>query len=219
VIAASLTAISILWGLAAYFVFRRFTDHVALRKVRKRMYAHLLGIRLYSEEPALVWDAQKALIVDNLRFLALVAKPVLIMALPFGLLYGPMDSIYGWGPLEPGHSAIVTIQLSDREQYTLQPPPGIIVETPPVAVMAENQISWRIRALRPTRVNLSVVTRGFAGEISIHASAGRRESLPGGAWVEVNYPRSDIAIAGLKLPWLAWFLIFSTASAALSALF
>jgi hypothetical protein len=230
VIAASLMAIGILWGLAALLVFRRFTDRVAVRKVRKRLYAHLLGIRLYSEEPALVFRAQKELIVDNLRFLALVAKPVLIMAVPFALLYGPLDSIYGWGPLEIGHSAVVTYHLSGEAiagdvQYTLLAPPGIAVETPPVVVVADNQISWRIRPLMPTRGNLRIIFSSdevtspvIAGERTL-SSHSRRESLRGGFSVEVGYPKADVAIAGLDLPWLAWFLIISTASAALFAIF
>jgi hypothetical protein len=55
---------------------------------------------------------------------------------------------------------------------TLQAPPGIAVESPPVRVFAERQISWRIRALRPVRGKLRFVL------------------LPASnvAWVKVNYP-------------------------------
>lgn len=225
-IGASLAAISILWGLAALLIFRRFTDQAALRKVRKRLYAHLLEIRLYSEEPALVFRAQKELIVNNFRFLVLVAKPVLIMAVPFALLYGPLDSVYGWGPLVVGHSAIVTMQAPGPGQYTLLAPGGIAVETPAVAVIAERQISWRIRALTPTHGNLRFVGSGVA-EISRSVAAGgrtlssyqRRKSLAEGLWVEVDYPKASVAIAGMELPWLAWFLILSTLSAGLFTLF
>jgi hypothetical protein len=216
VIAWSLVAISILWGLAAFLVFRRITDHVALRKVRKRLYAHLLGIRLYSEEPALVFRAQKELIVDNLRFLALVAKPVLIMGLPFALLYGQLESFYGWSPLEVGHSAVVT--LSGDGQYTLLAPSGIVVETPPVNVSSEHQISWRIRALAPVRGNLRFIRSG-SGDLLSPIAAGEWSPFccrPRESSVEVDYPKAEVTIAGLELPWLAWFLIISTASAVLA---
>ena len=227
-IAWSLAAVSVAWGVLAFLVFRRFTDPLALRRVRKRLYAHLLGIRLFSEEPVLVWEAQKALVADNLRFLALVAKPVLMMAIPFALLYGPLDSIYGWGPLEVGHSAIVTYQLSGEAtageaHFTLLAPPGIAVESPPIAVPAENQISWRIRPLVPARGNLRIIARGVGGEVSVPVASGERllsfyrrhASLTGGFWVDIDYPKADVTIAGLSLPWLAWFLLISTASAVL----
>lgn len=223
----SLAAFGILWGLAAFWVFRRFTDHAALRTVRRRLYAHLLEIRLFSDEPALVWKAQKALLADNVRFLALTARPALIMAVPFAFLYAPLDSLYGWRPIEVGHSAVVTLQLAREpaasdERYILRPPPGIAVETPAVRDFAERQIVWRIRARKPVRGNLRIALPD-ASEVSRNIAAGeptlapnrRRESSPGIVWVEVDYPKASVVIAGLSLPWLAWFLIFSAASAAL----
>lgn len=223
----SLAAVSVLWGVVAFWIFRQFTDLAALRTVLKRLYAHLLEIRLYSEEPSLVWGAQKALIADNFQFLALMALPVLIMALPFAFLYGPLDSIYGWGPIEVGHSAVVTMQLSREPgaNVNLVAPPGIAVETPPVRDLAERQISWRIRALRPVRARLRFAMSG-APDASRSIVAGpptlsfhrRRESLADVAWVEVDYPATNVTMAGLSLPWLAWFLIISTASAGLFAI-
>ncbi len=174
-IAGSLAAISIIWGFAAFLVFRRLTDPARLRTVRNRLYAHLLEIRLYSDEPALVWKAQRALLADNVRLLALMAPPALIMALPFALLYGPLDAVYGYGPLETGHSAMVTMQLTSAtdSRYTLLTPPGIALETPPVRDFARNQISWRIRALAPVRGRLRFVLPG-GGEVSRSIAVGER---------------------------------------------
>jgi len=226
----SLVAISLLWGLAASWVFRRFTDRVAVRTVRKRLYAHLLEICLFSDEPSLVWRAQKALLADNGRFLKLTAAPALIMAIPFAFLYAPLDSIYGYRPVEVGHSAVVTLQpaaepLADGAQYVLHAPPGIAVETPAVRNFADRQISWRIRALMPVRGNLLVDLPG-GGMIARSIAAGdrtvspnrRRESAPGVEWVDVDYPRAEVGILGISLHWLAWFLIVSTASAAVFSL-
>jgi hypothetical protein len=54
---------------------------------------------------------------------------------PFAVLYSPIDSIYGWRPIEVGHSAVITLQMSGElatdTSYMLRPPPGIAVETPP----------------------------------------------------------------------------------------
>jgi hypothetical protein len=77
----------------------------------------------------------------------------------------------------------------------LQAPPGIAVETPPVRVFAERQISWRIRALRPVRGELRLVLRGRAIEKNIVAGERsllhpKESRLPAGevAWVKVDYP-------------------------------
>jgi hypothetical protein len=234
IIGWSLAAVSAIWGLLTWFVFRRFTDHAALRAVRKRMYAHLMEIRLYSEEPALVWNAQKDLIVDNARFLALIAKPVLMLTLPFAVLYAPLDSVYSRSPLAIGHSAIVTLQMprdlrEDDTQFVIQAPPGIEIETPPVRVFAERQIVWRVRPRLGVRGTLrffppgrgadsAVVIRSIAAGERTLALLPRRENSPGVLWVDVDYPQSPVDIAGASLSWLVWFLTISTVSAAVATL-
>jgi hypothetical protein len=177
-----------------------FPDRAAVRAAGKRLQARVLEMRLYSSEPALMWAAQKALLRDNLRWLALMLPPTLVLTLPLAWLFVQVDSIYGRAPLAVGGTAVVTVKLERALEpadaaATLQAPPGIAVESPPVRVFAERQISWRIRALRPVRGNLRLVLRGRAIEKSI--AAGERPLLhpkesrmPAGdvAWVRVDYP-------------------------------
>ncbi len=219
-IAGSLAVIGIAWGVVALLVFRRVTNHSALRVVTKRIYAHLLGIRLYSEEPSLVWKAQRALLADNLRFLGLVAKPALIMAIPFVLLFGSLDAIYGRGPLAVGRAAIVAISADEDAGYGLICPPGIAVETPPVRDFAERRIRWRIRPSIPVKGILRVTSPAH-GDLSRSVSAGgemielHRAEQSG---IAVDYPREGVSVAGISLPWLAWFVIFSCLGAGVFAL-
>ena len=211
-IPASLAALSAIWGVLASLVFRRFTNRRAVRKAINHIYAHLLEIRLYSEEPSLVWRAQKALIVGNLRFLALIAPAVLAMAIPFALLYPQLDAIYGVAPLEIGHSATVTLSGNTG---TLEAPQGIRIETPPVKDSADREVSWRIRALAPTRGTLRVTLPDGATILRTIAS-GERTLSPNRrseASVAIDYPRSDVSVAGLAFPWLVWFLVISALSA------
>jgi hypothetical protein len=211
-IPASLAALSAIWGVLASLVFRRFTNRRAVRKAINHIYAHLLEIRLYSEEPSLVWRAQKALIVGNLRFLALIAPAVLAMAIPFALLYPQLDAIYGVAPLEIGHSATVTLSGNTG---TLEAPQGIRIETPPVKDSADREVSWRIRALAPTRGTLRVTLPDGATILRTIAS-GERTLSPNRrseSSVEIDYPRSDVSVAGLAFPWLVWFVVISALSA------
>jgi hypothetical protein len=218
VIGWSLAAVSFLWGFATFWVFRHFSDRTALRVVRKRIYGHLLGIRLFSDEPALVWNAQKALISDNLLLLKLLALPVLILALPFAFFYSQFEPIYGFRPLEVGHSAVITLHGTDATGV-LEVPPGIAVETPTVRDLIAKQISWRIRPLTPVRGSLRVVlpdatiTRNIAAGDQILSPKRLREPSAGPIWLEIDYPRSGVDFAGLSLPWIAWFLILSGATA------
>lgn len=215
-ISASLALLSAIWGVLAVFVFRLVTNRTAVRTALDRIYAHLLEIRLYSDEPSLVWRAQKALIADNLKFLSRIAPAVLIMAIPFALLYPQLDAIYGAAPLEPGHTATVTLA---GDAGTLRTPPGIVIETPPVKDKADHQTSWRIRALAPVRGTLAITIPDGTTLIRTIAS-GNRTLAPNRrteSSVAIDYPRANITIAGVSLPWLVWFLLISTIAASLRA--
>ena len=143
-----LIIVSVLWGVIAGWVFRRFTDLAALRVVRKRMVARLLEIRLYGDEPSLVWRAQRALIADNVRFLAVLGKSVMILALAFAALYPELDAVLGRTTLPIGQSAVATVPWTDANaHYALSLPAGVAIETPPVHNYAAHQVSWRIRPM------------------------------------------------------------------------
>ena len=146
--------------------------------------------------------------------------------------------MYGSAPLALGQPAIVTAQMrtapAQGERSSLQAPNGIAVETLPVRSFADRQVSWRLRPSEPVRGTLRLTIGGLTVEKTI--SAGERGlflpvqksrsllnwllhpgegRLPQGdvEWVEVGYPKADVALAGIALSWVAWFLIISTASA------
>src|SRR5438067_2508597 len=80
-----------IYGSAAMFVFRRFTNPELLRQTSNRILAHVLEFRLFLDEPAIILRAQRDLMVENFRLLRQIALPCLILAIPFALLYGPLD--------------------------------------------------------------------------------------------------------------------------------
>jgi hypothetical protein len=234
----SLAAVSVACGLAITLVFSRVTNLEALRKARKQIYAHLLEIRLYSAEPRLVWRAQVSLVRANLRLLAALAMPVLILTPPMAWLWLQFESIYGLAPLPVGQAAIVTAQMrvpvAEDRKPALEAPREIAVETLPVRSFVDRQVSWRLRPNEPVSGALQLSFNGHRFEKAVDAgtrgvyllerkSGSRLEQLlrpgegrlPAGdvEWIELHYPAIDVTIAGLSLPWAAWFLIISTASA------
>jgi hypothetical protein len=217
-IPASLAVLSAIWGALAVLVFRRVTNRSAVRAAINRIYARLLEIRLYSDELSLVWRAQKALIADNLKFLARIAPAVLLMAVPFALLYPQLDAIYGAAPLETGHTA--TITLTSDATGILQVPTGIQIETAPVKDPTDREVSWRIRALAPTRGTLTIALPGGATLTSTIAS-GNRTLAPNHrneSSIAIDYPQADITIAAISLPWLVWFLLISATAGIVTAI-
>ena len=226
----SLAAVSVVTGIIVVWVFQHTTDLVALRKTRKLLMAHLMEFRLFYNEPVLIWGAQKAVVRDNVRLLGIVLRPVAIMALPMAWMFAQLDSIYGFAPLPIGQPSVVSVQMSGAESL-LTAPPQIAVETPPVRSLADNQVSWRIRPLKPVRGSLILHLRGAeitksisAGERTIFLNPRRERSItafllhpeeapitaPHVLWIEVQYPQTGYA-------WIAWFLGISSISAVLFA--
>ncbi len=79
--------LGVLTSAASWWVFIRWTDKKQLRRALNQVIAHLMEVRLFGSEPALVLRAQRDLIVANLRFLRILLLPLLILLLPLGLFF------------------------------------------------------------------------------------------------------------------------------------
>jgi hypothetical protein len=230
---ASLVPISVLTGIAMLVVFRHASDQAEVRRAKNLVIAHLLEFRLFMDEPGLIFKAQRNLVVANLRFMKLMLRPALILALPTAFLLAQLDAFYARAPLRVGQPAIVTAQLKEAGQtLELQASGDFAIETPPVRVVAENQVSWRVRPERAASQLLQFSGGGHTITKSISSGGGVRylserrtgsvlgflvhpTELPfSGApieWIEVRYPPAEI----LGLHWLVWFLVISAITALL----
>ncbi len=237
-IGLSLAALSVAFGFLTLWIFQRTSNLVAFRQTRKRLVAHLLEFRLFYDEPALIWRAQKAIVRENLRLFALLKYPALILTLPVIWLLIQLEAVYAYAPLTVGQPAVIRAQITDELRSSdagasLQGPLEILVNDPPVRSETDRQISWRIRPLRPVCSSLRLQIRGeiisktvCAGTRRVFLVRRRVQSLidfllrpqearlpPGDvAWVEVDYPETDLVIGGIALPWIAWFVLISLVS-------
>jgi hypothetical protein len=145
------------------------------------------------------------LLRENARLLRLVMVPGGILALLFTFLFEPMQTIYGRAPLPVGQPSVVTIQMKDAPmpEVQLETPAGMVVETPPLRVLRDGQINWRVRPLRENSGDLKfsvenrVVTPGFF----LRDAAIRS--------IEIRYPKAAI----LGVSWLVWFAATSSVAA------
>jgi hypothetical protein len=198
----TLIPISILSGAAALWIFGRLSNQPAIDQAKQRVAARLYELRLFVDEPKLIWEALGGLIRDNLRYLALTLLPGAAVAVPMIFLLIQLDAFYGYEPLRPGHSALVTVQSN---QSTLTVPDGFIVETPPVRVPQRHQVSWRVRALRPASGTLRATLPSGSVTARISAEPGLQR-LATRAPVEIDYPVADFN-------WMLWFFAISMAAA------
>jgi hypothetical protein len=233
---ASLGPISALTGVAMLWVFGRFSNQAAIRRAKARLQAHLYELRLFADEPSLIWRAQKGLLASNARYLGLMLKPAIVLTIPMIPLLVQLDCFYGRSPLAVGEPAIVAVTMKDATPPGLQGPPGIRVETPAVRVPRENLILWRIRPQQEAAGALRFVLSDAILEKTVVSGAGlrylsaeRAGSLGGLFWsprekllpagpverIEVRYPSAEIRWGPLSFHWLVWFLVISMVAALL----
>jgi len=234
----SLAPLSLLLGIAMLWVFRRTSNQEAIGKAKARAAAYLYEMRLFADEPALIWKAQWGLLKANARYIGLMLVPAIVMSVPMVLLFSELECFYGHRPLAPGEAAILTVQLkapSSGAAPVVRTPEGIVVETDGVRVDGGRQISWRLRATRPAAGSLEIAFPDETVEKSVEAGApgpqyvsDRRVSSIGDLvwhpaegllssrrvdWIELRYPEVSVAALGFELPWLVWLLLFSMISA------
>jgi hypothetical protein len=218
---ATLAAFSVVAGAAIAWIFKVASSRLALRLARRRMRAHLLAMRLFGGDPVVVLGSQGRLLAWSARYMALLLPPFLLVAVPLFFAWDPMDAVWGRAPLAPGDTAVVTARLrGDVLGAQLIVPAFLVVESPPVRVPDEREVSWRVR-----------VRQAGSGEAMVRVGTGRAgkwiEARPGlhylaertataGSpieWVEVRYPRAFPSLAGVSADWVVWFWLISAVTA------
>lgn len=203
-----LIPVAAVYGVVSVLVFRKFTSAAQIRRSVNLMWAHGMELSLFLHSPALVLAAQRDLLRENVRLLRAVILPGIVLALLFACLFPPMKAFFGRAPLPLGKPSVVTIQLKTGLLPTvrLEPPSGIVVETPPVRVPRDGQISWRVRPARLTSDDLKFRLDDRVLSAGMHTFFLHDSSIRS---IDIRYPNAAI----LGLPWLVWFFAISGASA------
>lgn len=232
----SLVPLSILVGVAMLWVVGKTSNQQSIERAKKKMQAYLLELRLYGDDPSLLFQSQKRLIGANFKYIGLMFRPALILTVPMIVLLFHLDAIYGMRAFEPGETAVVTVQAAGRlgagvAAPELEAPDGVTVETPAVRALEPGQFSWRVRAQTTASGELRFRWRGREWSKDIEAGDGRLRYLsprrassflgliesPGEPaldvedleWIEMRYPGVEIGVGALRLHWLVWFLVLS----------
>jgi uncharacterized membrane protein (DUF106 family) len=235
-----LTLLSAAVGIGMLWVFRKTSNQQRMKAVKRKVYASLLELRVYADEPGVTWRAQKSLFGANIRYMGLALKPALWMVIPVGLLLVHLESFYGRAPLPLTQHAVVTMGMSpswnpQSPAPALAVPAQVEIDGPPVRVVDSREVTWRIRPraecsgqLRFTVDGQSVTKALEAGTRPRYIPAKSVRSAmdavwyPGEPidasqveWVEVRYPEASLRVFGFTMNWLVWFFLVSMVAALL----
>jgi uncharacterized membrane protein (DUF106 family) len=230
--------ISLLTGLLMLFVFRLTSNQEGIRKVKDKIKAHLLELRLFKDNMGVTMKAQGQILGANLRYIAYSTKPMLVMMVPLVLILIQLNLWFGYEPLRPGESAILKVKLEESVkpmelEALLEVPPGIEVETPPLRLEEQKEIDWRLRARAEGVHELALKIGGHSLAKSVAVGRGSLDRIspvkvkrrffeevlnPGEKpfpsqvpvkSVEVAYPPKRMIFLGLRLHWLIAYFALS----------
>jgi len=232
---AGMAFISLLTGLLMLVIYRWTSNQSGIRRVKDKIKAHLLELRLFKDNMGVTMKAQGQILRANLRYLSLNLKPLLVMIIPLVLILAQLNVWFGSEPLAIGRPAILKVRLQPdvnllETEFSLESPPGIVIETPPLRLEEPREVDWRLRPAAAGRFNLTlraggksylktVVVDGKKLEkvSSIKVSPGLLDEIlyPGERAlpkesriksIEVVHPSGKLGFFGLRLHWLIAYL-------------
>ena len=209
----TLVVFSAVGGVFILWIFKLTSNQRALKATRRRVRAYLLAMRLFGDDPVVILHSQGKLLWWNLRYMALLVPPFLVMAVPLYFAWDSLDALWGRAPLSPGETTVITAGLrGDVSGVRLLVPDWLAVESPAVHVTPNREVSWRVRVLRPGSGELTVragdenASRRIEARPGMHYLGERTKVNGNVAWLEVRYPPASFN-------WVIWFCVISTVAA------
>jgi len=201
--------------------FRFLGNRAASRVLRRRLWAHVLELRLFGDEPALAFGGLLRILKTNVLLLAHALPPVAAAAPLVVLLAFAARDFSARIPLAAGEDAVLTVRLrgASAAPVELQAPPWVAVDSPPVHVPQAGETSWRLRAVAhgsaPCRISAAGESVTKRLDASVRSSAWLDllrhpvgKPLPHGGAIE------RIWIAPLPATdWFEWFAVTASLGA------
>jgi hypothetical protein len=223
--------ISFLTALLMLFVFRFTSNQEGIRRVKNKIKAHLLELRLFKDSLSLSFKAQGNIFRYNLRYISYSTKPLLVMIIPLILILIQLNLWFGYEALNPGQETILKVKLQDGQNpldinLSLEPSAGFNIQTPPLRIEEEEEINWRLQAREKGVHDLTLIVNGqrltkkvtvgqkplskisplkirhnFINELLNPGERPFSGGLPIKA-IEIRYSTKDIKLFGWSIPWL-----------------
>ncbi len=230
--------ISILTGLLMLFIYKYTSNQEGIRKVKNKIKAHLLELRLFKDSLSISFKAQGSILRANFKYIGYATKPLLVMIIPVLLILIQLNFWFAYDSLNPKQNTILRIKLRDdvslmETQIDIKSDSGIVLETPPLRDVEHNEINWRIRAEEIGVHEIRIVVNGqeYTKRISVGQKTLSRISplkirknffreffyptespLPKNSpikTIEITYPSRNMNLFGLGINWLIAYFALS----------
>ena len=230
--------ISFLTALWMLFVFRFTSNQEGIRKVKNRIKAHLLEIRLFKDSLIISLRAQGNILRYNLKYIGYSVKPFLVMIVPFILILIQLNLWFGYQSLAPGQEVVLKAELREDlslldAEFMIETSSGLEVETPPLRIEENNEVNWRLRAKEAGIHDLKLVLNGEEfvkkvavaqkplskiSSVKVHRNFINELFNPGEApipgdlpvrSIEIKYPSKHMNLFGWRIHWIIVYFALS----------
>jgi uncharacterized membrane protein (DUF106 family) len=233
-----MAVVSFLTGLLMLIIFRYTSNQAGIKKVKNKIKAHLLELRLFKDSLSLSMKAQGNILLANLKYITHSFKPLLVMIVPVILILIQLNFWFGYESLKPGEQTLLKVKLEEgynplQTDLVLEPDPEIVIETPPLRIEENGEVNWRISSQKSGvhHVNVVIAGKRIAKTISTDAEPLSKLSpikhkkklvdelfypvespiakdLPVKS-IEVLYPPKRLSLLGFNIHWLIAYFILS----------
>jgi hypothetical protein len=220
-------------------IFRHTSDQKQIKETKDRIKAHVFEIRIFKDDLRILLSALNNVALYNLKYMRHFVRPMLVMIVPVAVVLVQLEGWFGYRPLKPGESAIVSVKKPMSEgkevaKVALLAEKGLTVETPPLRIPGE-EVDWRVRADEPGEHTLTLTVLGqvLQKKVVVFSNGSLARVSPGAAttgllwgsslnsaeetsivntaqFIEVEYPSRSISVLGWELHWLLVFFVLST---------
>jgi hypothetical protein len=216
-------------------LFGYTSDQKAIGVAKDQLKAHLLAVRLYRDQIPVVMGSYGKILRGTGRYLKLAFKPLLYVIVPITLLMVQVDRYLGQTPIVVDAPFLLTVHATTGEvlnDAALELPPVITMTAPPVHVVAENEVVWRLIGAKDGRYALKISVGGrdvekavciggnlpristvrLRGKFWERMFSSAEPALPDNSPIEsisINYPDRNIDVAGYGMNWIWIFFILS----------
>ncbi|MDB4433478.1 hypothetical protein N9166_01945 [bacterium] len=151
---------SVAGGIVALIVYKYVSNQRGIERAKNAIKIHLLEIRLFKDDIALVSANTVKILLKNALYLGHNLLPMLVMIVPMMTILFQLEAHYAYDPLPVGSVNLLTVEFDQNQpgvpdtatglarSVRLEIREGLALDAPPVRT-AEGQIAWRFRAEKP----------------------------------------------------------------------
>jgi hypothetical protein len=205
----ALVLVSGVFGVLALIAFKHISYQRGIKAAKDKIKAHLIEIRIYQDDLAIVGKAIVKVLARNLQYMALNFGPFIPLSIPFVFVMAQLVTRYGFAPVPvhaegervmPGKGTLIEVELA-REHADLvrglkiEYPAGVRAISPLVRVPSEGRAFQEVVATSAGAHELEVVLAdGTRERKALVAGASARSMQPErarGFFASLLWPAED----------------------------